>query len=342
MRLGLAGDEMTSSEFETLLTAVADRLTQDVQRAKTYHAPREFEGRARAHLQDLGRRHSIKVDLSPHAQLFPDIAIGKFGVEVKVVNADSWRTVANSIFEGTRDPNVEHIYVLYGKLGGAPLVRWGKYENCVMHVRTSHVPRFEVDLDAKISLFSKFGIAYKDFCDLEAEQKMHFVRKYARARLKPGDRLWWLEEKPEEAQEHSLPLEVRLYMGLSQEEKRRLRAEAALLCPQVVKPSRSKKKYDDAAMYLITYHGVLCSQARDLFSAGSVAHRENRTRGGNYVMLALRDIEGEMREAAKRLEDALLVEYWGKSVRPADRIKEWLKMADKLAKDWIPSRELFR
>lgn len=333
---------MTAGEFEGLLTAVADRLTKDVRQAETYHAPREFENRARTHLQELGRPYSIKVDLSPHAQLFPDIVLGRFGIEVKVVNTDSWRTVANSIFEGTRDPNVEHIYVLYGKIGGEPLVRWGKYEDCVMHVRTSHVPRFEVDLDAKESLFSKFGVPYKEFCELEPEEKMRYVRKYARARLKSGDRLWWLEDKPEEAQQHSLSLEVRLYMGLPQEEKRRLRAEAALLCPQVVKPSRSKKKYDDAAMYLITYHGVLCSQARDLFSAGSVAHRGNKTRGGNYVMLALRDIEGEMKEAAKRLEDALFIEYWGRPVAPANRIKEWLKMADKLAKDWKPSRELFQ
>src|ERR1019366_8242043 len=147
---------------------------------------------------------------------------------------------------------VRHIYVLYGKMGGIPEVRWGKYEDCVMHVRTSHVPRFEVEIGAKESLFSKFGISYEAFCTLEPEGKMRFIREYARARLKPGDRLWWLEDKPEEAQEHSLPLEVRLYMGLPQEEKPKLRAEAALLCPQVLKPPRAKKKYDDAELYLIT------------------------------------------------------------------------------------------
>jgi hypothetical protein len=134
---------------------------------------------------------------------------------------------------------------------------------------------------------------------------------------------------------------VRLYMGLDQTEKRKLRAEAALLCPQVVKPSRTKKKYDDAALYLITYHGVLCSQARDLFSAGSVALRADQTRGGNYLLRSLRDIEGEMREAADRLEDALFVEYWGATVEKTDRIKEWLVRADGYAEGWKPSRELF-
>lgn len=331
---------MTKDQFERLLTAVSDRLTKESQQSATYQAPREFEKRTRELLIELENRE-LHVDLAPHPHLFPDIILGEFGIEVKVVNTDSWRTVGNSVFEGTRDPNVKHIYVLYGKMGGTPLVRWGKYEDCVIHVRTSHVPRFELEIGAKESLFLKFGISYEKFCELEAEGKMQYVRKYARGRLKSGDRLWWLEDKPEEAQEYSLPLEVRLYMGLPQEEKRRLRAEAALLCPQIVKPSRSKKKYDDAAMYLITYHGVLCSQARDLFSAGSVALRTDETRGGNYILRALQDIQDEMRDAAGRLEDALFVEYWGASVPLKDRIKEWLRRADALAKDWKPSEKLF-
>jgi len=331
---------MTKEEFERLLSAVTDRLSEEVRESETYHSPREFENRARQLLLELGDKE-IEVDLSPHPHLFPDIVIGEFGIEAKIVKTDSWRTVGNSVFEGTRDPKVKYVYVLYGKLGGTPAVRWGKYEECVMHVRTSHVPRFELEINAKKSLFSKFGISYQEFCALEPEGKMQFIRKYARDRLKKGDRLWWLEDKPEESQEHSLPLEVRLYMGLEQEEKRKLRAEAALLCPQIVKPSRSKKKYDDAALYLITYHGVLCSQARDLFSAGSVALRSDATRGGNYLLRALKDIEPEMRAAAMRLEDALFVEYWGVSVPPVDRIRQWLEQADKYAEGWVPSQELF-
>jgi hypothetical protein len=280
--------------------------------------------------------------MSPEAQVFPDIVIGEFGIEVKFVNADSWRSIANSVFEGTRDPNVKHIYVLFGKMGGTPEVRWGKYEDCVMHVRTSHVPRFEVEIGAQESLFKKFGVSYQQFCTFSPHDKMEHIRRYARGRLKKGDRLWWLEDKPEREQEHSLPLEVRLYMNLEQDEKRRLRAEAALLCPQIVKPSRSKKKYDDVAIYLLTYHGVLVSQARDLFSAGSVALRADGKRGGNYILRALKDIEAEMRLAAAQLEDALFVEYWGKSVPPKDRIKEWLKRADALAEGWQPSKMLFR
>ena len=58
-------------------------------------------------------------------------------------------------------------------------------------------------------------------------------------------------------------------------------------------------------------------------------------------MRSLKDIESEMRQAAERLEDALFVEYWGASVAPPRRIREWLERADQYAKDWIPSNELF-
>jgi len=121
-----------------------------------------------------------------------------------------------------------------------------------------------------------------------------------------------------------------------------VRAEAALLCPQVVKPSRAKKKYDDAALYVLTYRGVLCPQARDLFTAGSVALRSDATRGGSYIARSLKDIESEMRTAATELEEALFVEYWGFPVSPKQRIKKWLELADRYATDWKPSNELFR
>ena len=169
---------------------------------------------------------------------------------------------------------------------------------------------------------------------------MHYIREYARGRLKSGERLWWLEDQPEP--EHSLPIQVRLYTSLSTHEKRKMRAEAALLCPQIVGSSRMKHKYDDAALYLLTYRGVMCSQARDLFSAGSVALRQDEKRGGLYIERALHDIEAEMREAAISLEDALFIEYWGESVAPEDRISKWLIYADNFAKDWVPSDVLFR
>src|SRR5579872_533705 len=211
---------MTRQEFEELLGEMSSQLTEEVRENAAYRVPQTFENRVRTVLQSLAKDRRVKVDFAPHPHIFPDIVVGQFGIEVKVTNKDSWRSVANSVFEGTRDVNVRHIYILFGKMGGEPEVRWGRYEDCVMHVRTSHVPRFEVEIDPKESLFAKLGVSYEEFYKLPAEDKMRHIRKYARGRLSPGERLWWLEDT--ENQEHSLSLQVRLYMRLPQDEKRKL------------------------------------------------------------------------------------------------------------------------
>ncbi len=339
---------MTETTFESILAELCDRLNSELSQGTIWERSAEFENRVRVEAHALLEAHGIAANFEPHPHVFPDIVLGEFGIEVKFTTGDSWRSVANSVLESTRDTSVKHIYLVFGKMGGEPGVSWGRYETSVIHVRTSHVPRFEVEVYPEGSahqprqpLFDIFGVSYLDFCSLDMEAKMLHVRAYARSRLQPGERLWWLEDSPE--QERSLPLQVTLYMRLSQEEKRRYRAEATLLCPQVVKPSRAKNKYDDAAMFLLTYYGILCPQVRDLFTAGSVALRGNQVRGGNYMQRALEDLRSEMEEAASRLEDALFVEYWGRSVAPENRIREWLEMADIQARGhWVPSECLFR
>jgi hypothetical protein len=331
---------MNQLEFESLLDNVCARLTAEAQNSVFAKAD-VFEQRVREVLQDFIKDDpAIKVDFDPHPQAFPDIALGRFGVEVKFTLNDSWRSVANSVLETNRIESVEKIYLVFGKMGGVPEVRWADYERSVIHVRTSHVPRFEIELFASQSLFDLMGVSYDAFRSLEMAEKMQYIRKYARSRLRAGERLWWLEDSPEP--EHALPIQARLYTSLPAEDRIKLRAEAALLCPSVVGPSGLKHKYDDAVLYLLTYHGVICHQARDLFSAGSVANPSNDDAGGNYIERALQLIESEMQVAALRMDDALFVEYWGESVAPLFRIQRWLEKADAIAKNWKPSLSLFQ
>lgn len=324
--------------FEILLTRATEELSYDLNFSSKYHNSRMFEQRVRVILGKILTNMGLSVDMSPPAQEFPDIIIGNFGVEVKYSDNNTWRSIANSIFEGSRKQGVDYVYLLFGKTGGKPDVKWGRYEECIMHVRTSHVPRFEVEIDAKEPLFDKLNISYNDFRVLSPEQKMPFIRKYARNRLKPGERLWWIDDKPDE---RTLPVEVRLYTRLSQQEKRRYRAESAVLCPEIVKSRRASGKYDDVTMFLLTYYGILCNQARDLFSAGSVAMRSSTERGGNYLERALKDIESEMVRAFNELEDALFEEYWRVKIPKNERIKYWLSLADSYALGWTPSDTLF-
>ena len=330
---------MNKTNLEDVLTKGCAILTDEARRTGFATSP-AFEQRVRSVFADLLPRNSgIVVDFAPPAQAFPDVALGEYGVEVKFSSGDTWRSVANSVQETQRVDSVKFVYVVFCKMGGVPEVRWRSYADCVVHVRTSHVPRFEIDLETDRSLFDLMGIKYDDFRILPMHEKMKYVREYARGRLKKGERLWWLEDSDSEA--HTMPIQARLYTSLPKEEKARLRAEAALLCPIIVKSGRVRNKYDDAVLYLLTYHGVLCHQARDLFSAGSVANPDNDDKGGVYIQRALKLLETPMRDAAARMENALFVEYWGESVPPERRIARWLEKADALASNWKPSDCLF-
>jgi len=329
---------LNTKQFEQLLDELCSRLGCECAERSRFTASKTFENRVREMIGALLVQFEIPVDFAPHPYGFPDIVLGEFGVEVKFTTNDTWRSVANSVLESFRSKDVKSIYVVFGKMGGVPAVRWGRYEECVMHVRTSHVPRFEVDLDAKESLFQKFGITYDQFSSLSEEGRMKYIRKYARNRLKPGERLWWLEEKPDEG--YSLPMQVQLFSNLNAADKLKMRAEASLLCPQIVGSGRNRTKYIDPIMFLLTYHGILAT--RDAFSAGSAAGPE---RGGIYVQRALQRIESRMIAAAEYMEAPLFKEYWGRNVPPNNRIREWLKMADVYAKvaspPWKPSDVLF-
>lgn len=335
---------MTTIEYESLLDRCCEILTAEA-RSAGFVSSKQFEDRVRQVLDELTKSDStINIDYNSPAQAFPDIAMGEYGVEVKYTTADTWRSIANSVLETQRVDGVKYIYIVFGKMGGTPEVRWGEYEDSVVHVRTSHVPRFEVEIaadsnTARESLFKQMGIRYDDFRMLDMSEKMKYIRAYAR-KIHPDGRLWWIEEK--ETDEHTLPIQALLYTNLSTEEKTRLRAEAALVCPGIVKSGRDRNKYDDVVLYLLTYHGVLCHQARDLFSAGSVANPKNDDNGGIYIERALLLIEDEMRKAALEMDDAIFVEYWGESVPPEKRIERWLEKADALAKNWKPSDSLFQ
>jgi hypothetical protein len=329
---------MTQEEFENILDSVCAKLTSEASK-ETFKTSAQFENRVREILDEILNDPSVEIDFNPHPQAFPDIAGGTFGVEVKFTLNDTWRSVANSVLETNRIESVKRVYLVFGKMGGVPEVRWGDYEQSVIHVRTSHVPRFEVELFASRSLFDLMGVPYDEFRALPMEEKMHHIRAYARSRLQKGERLWWLEDTPDA--EHALPIQARLYTSLKPEEKVRLRAEATLLCPSIVKSGRSRNKYDDVVLFLLTYHGVICHQARDLFSAGSVANPDNDDEGGIYIVRALKLVENEMKKAALEMDDALFIEYWGESVPPKERITRWLAKADAFASDWVPSERLF-
>ena len=371
---------MNIDVFHCLLDIICSELTQQA-RDTGFSKALEFEKRVRQVTQKVandldagsyrgipavlekGLPLSLHVDMDPPAQGFPDVVLHDVGIEVKFTEADTWRCIANSVLETNKVHSVKHICVVYCKMGGIPEVRYDDWERAVMHVRTSHVPRFELEIGSTHSLFTTMGISYDDFSNLQMSEKMVYIRNYARSRLKEGEHLWWLDDPSDEAIEHTLPLNARLYTNLEMQEKTKLRAEAVLLCPQILSSGRNRHKYDDLVMFMMTYHGVLCHQARDLFSAGSAAgvggngvvrttKMEERLVGQNfdgiYILRSLLLLEDDMRNAATYLDDRLFVEYWGEDIAktidihsPTERIRLWLQRADYYAKEWKPSDYLF-
>ena len=330
---------MTPDEFEQVLTRACAILTDNLRASDAYHSPSLFQQQVQDTLRLAANELGLQVGPSFHPHAFPDITANGFGVEVKYTRHDSWQSVGNSIFEGMRDPNAEIIYVVLGKTGGRPEARWARYEDCISHVRVSHAPRFVVDLAEEPSrLFDHITVPYNDFAQLSDEDKMRHIREYSRGRLGEGERLWWLEVA------HSLPVGIRFYTHLPQEEKRRLRAEAALLFPRLCAGRGVKGKYDDGALYLLMHHGVFCPQFRDLWTAGSVAgsRGDGNNPEGRYIRHALANIQDLMRDAALRLDGGLIAEYWGEACEPENRIATWLRMADAVASGWVPSEHLFK
>ena len=167
-----------------------------------FKSSKQFEDRVREILKDLLDDENFKIKSNIPAQAFPDIPIGEYGVEVKFTANDTWRSIGNSILETQRVESVKFIYIIYGKMGGIPEVKWSDYESSIIHVRTSHVPRFEVEIfpdknSAKESLFKQFGISYDEFRKLDMSEKMKYIRAYAR-KIYPDEKLWWIEENNSE------------------------------------------------------------------------------------------------------------------------------------------------
>jgi hypothetical protein len=324
---------MSPKEFEAILDQLVSQL-RETAREQIFRTSKQFEDAVREGLETIFAPYGLKVKADHHPQDFPDVALGEFGVEVKFTENDQWRSIANSVLERRKNDLVRHIYLVFGKMGGEPDVRWGRYEDCVVHVRTSHVPRFEVEIGTTNSLFSRLGISYNEFSQLSMPEKMVYLRQYAR-RPENKEYIWWLDDHLEEI--HDLPKNVRRYTQLSGEEKKELRGEAALLCPEVL--GKDRDKYDKVAFYCLIHRAVICT-GRDLFTAGSITGGQDT--GGDYLKKGLVLVQEHMVRAAQNLEEGLFQEYWGYSVPPDERIYEWLRRADQLAHGWVPSDVLFK
>jgi hypothetical protein len=101
---------LDKSGFEQLLAELCKRLTDECRSGRRHVQSKPFENRVREVIRDLLAQWKIPVDFSPHPYGFPDIVLGKFGIEVKFTTNDTWRSVANSVFESSRSDETQEEY----------------------------------------------------------------------------------------------------------------------------------------------------------------------------------------------------------------------------------------
>ncbi len=200
-------------------------------------------------------------------QSFPDIIATPFyGVEVKTTQADHWKSTGSSIIESTRRPDVERIFMLFGKLGGKPEFRCRPYEECLYDITVTHSPRYLIDMDTPYTetIFYKMGIEYDTL--RTSKHSIADVRKYYRAKALRENRKempWWLDENPEK----DSGMMVKLWESIPTPQKNHIKHQMLVLFPEDI----IKSNYPVLALWLVAYYKIVCPNVRDQFSAGGQA-----------------------------------------------------------------------
>lgn len=272
---------------------------------------------------------------------FPDIVAEKYyGVEVKSTEKDHWTSTGSSIVETTRLSDVESIYLLFGKLGGAvPEFKCRPYQDCMYEIAVTHSPRYLINMELASgqSIFDKMGTTYNRL--RTSADSIQQVRNYYRKKANSEHRTempWWLDSPTK--------MTVRLWNDgtiESRTENAELTAKMFILFPEVF-----RSDYKRAAMWLCTKYSILLHNARDTFSAGGQYNAIN----GHKLKFKLPHIVGELlAQSAKikyylnnpKLIQAEIIEYYPELLNDGDRnvYRTWLSLTDRVMQNLTISTE---
>lgn len=257
------------NEFKTLVSNTSHYLNAKAQKENKYKecTSKQLEIEVLEALKNsctktLFKPEDIELISGQH---FPDIIAGKhFGVEVKSTKENRWTSTGSSIIESTRIPNIDHIYMMFGKLGGTPVeFRCKPYEECLYDIAVTHSPRYLIDMDItpEKTIFHKMGIDYNSFRALD--NSIGFVRNYYINKAKETHRSempWWLNSESISAP--TVTLWERSTFTI--EEQNRLKSELLILFPYEICSSN----YSLPTLWLCTRHSIINTHFRDLFTSG--------------------------------------------------------------------------
>lgn len=263
---------------------------------------------------------------------FPDIVVAeKYGIEVKVTKDDNWVSLGNSINESRRVQSVEDVYLLFGKMGGEREVRHRKYEEALSAIKSTHFPRYVVDMNLPDgeSIFSRLGISYEEFLELEGIERIRKLKRFLRNILPEGEVLWWMDSD-------TLPSPGQLSDGilrnlnrLSIDEKARFRRLCMLLTPQLFGSAASK--YNDAAIVLAKEFQAVTGNLRDFFSAGGrgeiVLPDGEKINVPRTIYLLCAEAH-QIANLLKAIEAETIIDYWGVDPGEKNRVTTFAAYLD--------------
>lgn len=328
--IAVKNPEPTLSEFKMLMAKTDRFLNDDAKKRSGYykqHTAQKLENDICDALSECakGTKFSGTIELVSGSS-FPDIVADKlYGVEVKSTEKNHWTSTGSSILESTRIETVERIYMTFGKLGGNPVeFKSRPYEEVLSEIAVTHYPRYKIDMNLKAgeTIFDKMKISYDDL--RKSKNPVEPVAKYYKSKLKEGQTLWWSADS--EKEEESVPMVVRLYSTLDKEEKDSLSAQMLALFPEVL--GSSVKKYEKAALWLITRKSILGTSFRDAFSAGG--KKELKKKDGTPVLMPavfgrIEKYKDLIRETVENANSSALFESWDVSVKK-DRLYQWCEL----------------
>lgn len=283
--------------------------------------------------------------------VFPDILLHetKYGVEIKSTQKDSWTSTGSSIVESTRDADTERVYMLFAKLGGTPEFRCKPYQQCLSNIAVTHAPRYLIDmeLDEKNNIFSLMKTNYDEFRQLNEADKISQVRQYYIEKAKAKGKYempWWMGG--------TTNVNLSFYADLDIEEKREIETRALILFESLFNVSKDRQnKYKTFSLWLCTNYSLLCTNMRDLFTAGGSYHYINGQKLEHPYPHIVGDLLNSLPRIKKMLKDPdymlmkSIEEFWDSKYDRNNLLSSWVNMIEDKFKSQaelkdIPIREL--
>lgn len=266
---------------------------------------------------------------------FPDIVANKFyGIEVKSTIKNHWKSIGSSILESTRIPNVERIFLMFGKLGKPVTFKSRPYEECLSGISVTHYPRYQIDmeLNAGETIFDKIGISYDELRRMD--NPVIPVSRYYKSKLKSGESLWWAGDN--EFEEASAPPIIRLWTTLTAEQKNYYTVQGYALFPEIL--SSSATKYQRYALWLAVHCSIVNTNIRDQFSAGGKI--DIQTAQGIFCQMPA--AFGRIKKNSKLIEETInnasestLIENWKAKAISNNRIEQWCRCISRYTENQI-------